>query len=67
MRFEYKQVEFNIGITRSTKKQLELNEMLNKHGREGWELVNFADVGGAGSYFVYVFKRPLSEFAVSGR
>ena len=61
MKFEYKQVEFNLGLMRKQAKQDELNEMLNQHGREGWEVVNFVAVGESATYFVYLFKRQRSS------
>jgi hypothetical protein len=42
-----------------TKKSLKekSNLVLNKYGKEGWELVNFQCVGGFGSLMVFVFKK----------
>jgi len=63
MKFEYKQVEFNIGLMRKQSKYDELNEMLTQLGKEGWELTHFQTDAQSSTYFFYVFKRPLrSDF-----
>ena len=63
MKFEYKQIEFNLGIMRGQKKQDELHELLNELGWEGWELVGFVSIGDGSRVFEYVFKRQkLNEF-----
>jgi len=33
------------------------DRVLEQHGKDGWELVNFQCVGGFGSMMVFVFKR----------
>ena len=63
MRYEYKQVEFNVGMMRKQSKYDELNKMLTDLGKEGWELVQFETDAQAATHFFYVFKRPLrNEF-----
>jgi len=62
MKFEYKQIVLNLGLTLGQKKQDEINETLNELGRDGWEMINFEGIGDTHA-FAYVFKRPLrSEF-----
>ncbi|MCL2217809.1 MAG: DUF4177 domain-containing protein [Defluviitaleaceae bacterium] len=58
MRFEYKQIVFNLGLTLSQKKHDGAMELLNEAGRDGWEMVSAASMGDS-HYMVYVFKRPL--------
>ena len=61
MKYEYKQIEFNLGIMRGQKKQDELSQLLNDLGREGWELVGFTSTGDGSRNFEYVFKKPLNS------
>ena len=61
MRYEYKQVEFNIGLMRKQAKYEELNKMLSEHGRDGWELIEFETDSQSTTYFFYIFKRPLRD------
>jgi hypothetical protein len=55
--WEYTTATFNClwDSKRSLKKKSD--KILERHGNEGWELVNFQCVGGFGSMMVFVFKR----------
>ncbi len=57
--WEYKTETFN--STWDTKKSIKYksDEILNKFGRDGWELVNFQCVGAYGSMMIFVFKRAV--------
>ncbi|MCL2198255.1 MAG: DUF4177 domain-containing protein [Defluviitaleaceae bacterium] len=56
MKYEYKQVLIDPW------KQEAAEEQLNELGRDGWEMVDVANIGGT-HYLVYAFKRQLrSEF-----
>ncbi len=54
---EYTTVTFNslLDTERSLKKKS--NKVLEQHGKEGWELVNFQCAGAFGSMMIFVFKR----------
>ncbi len=60
MQWEYKQIEVSLKHLKPCKDNTYIIELLNKYGREGWELANVDNVYLDG-YFVYVFKRPISE------
>lgn len=55
--WEYKTETFNslFDTTKSLKKKS--NKVLEQHGKEGWELVNFQCAGALGSMMIFVFKR----------
>ena len=57
--WEYRTETF--GSSLDTKKSLKRksDEVLQKAGKEGWELVNFQCVGAAGSITMFVFKRKV--------
>jgi len=61
VKYEYKQVEFNIGLMRKQSKMDELNDMLTDLGKQGWELVQFEADAQQATYFFYVFKRPIRD------
>ncbi len=57
--WEYKTETFK--STWDTKKSIKCksDEILNKYGRDGWELVNFQCIGAYGSMMIFVFKRTV--------
>jgi hypothetical protein len=59
--WEYVTVTF--GSAWDTKKSIKLksDEVLNKYGSEGWELVNFQCAGAYGSMMIFVFKRKIEK------
>ena len=57
MRFEYKQVEFSMGLFSRGKKAGQVEQELNELGSDGWELVNCVSCSQTG-VMIYVFKRP---------
>jgi len=62
MKFEYKQIILDLGMTLGKKKQEAANETINELGRDGWELIAAINISQTTS-IVYVFKRPLlNEF-----
>lgn len=42
-----------------------VEDILNKYGKEGWELVSLVDR--LGGYKLFIFKRPVVEEPISGR
>lgn len=57
MIWEYTTVTFNSLFDTVKSLKLKSDKVLEKHGLEGWELVNFQCAGGFGSMMVFVFKR----------
>lgn len=55
--WEYKTETFDsLFDTKKTLKE-KSNKVLERAGKEGWELVNFQCAGGLGSMMIFVFKR----------
>jgi len=56
MRYEYKLISLNLGLTLGEKKQEKANEILNELGSEGWDMVDFKFAMDS-AYCTFVFKR----------
>jgi hypothetical protein len=59
--WEYTTVTFNSLFDSEKRLKEKSDRVLEQHGKEGWELVNFQCVGGLGSVMVFVFKREKSK------
>jgi len=59
--WEYTTVTFNSLFDTEKSLKRKSDKVLEQHGKEGWELVNFQCVGGFGSMMVFVFKREKKQ------
>ncbi len=63
MKWEYKTIKIGtIGMWGARFNEEELDEIINKFGRAGWELISTSTINegvGTTRYFVIIFKRPL--------
>lgn len=55
--WEYTTETFNSLFDTEKSLKKKSNKVLEQHGKEGWELVNFQCVGSLGVMMVFVFKR----------
>ncbi|MCB2289653.1 DUF4177 domain-containing protein [Clostridium sp. CS001] len=55
--WEYTTQTFNSVLDTEKSLKKKSNQVLEQHGKEGWELVNFQCAGGFGSMMIFVFKR----------
>ncbi len=59
--WEYKTETFISILDNERKIKEKSNMILEKYGKDGWELVNFQCVGALGSMMIFVFKRLKAE------
>lgn len=59
--WEYTTVSFNSLFDTEKSLKRKSDKILEQHGKEGWELVNFQCVGCLGSMMVFVFKRERKQ------
>jgi hypothetical protein len=59
--WEYKTATFNSLLDTEKSLKIKSNKMLDQHGEEGWELVNFQCAGAFGSMMIFVFKREKKQ------
>lgn len=57
--WQYKTEVFGSAFKTSEGLKKASQELLDKAGNEGWELVNFQCIGGSGSVTMFVFKKRL--------
>lgn len=55
--WEFTTATFNSLLDTEKSLKKKSNEVLEKHGKEGWELVSFQCAGALGSLMIFVFKR----------
>lgn len=59
--WEYKTETFISIVDNERKIKEKSNLILEKYGKDNWELVNFQCVGALGSMMIFVFKRLKAE------
>ena len=55
--WEYTTQTFNSVFDTEKSLKKKSNQVLQRFGKEGWELVNFQCAGGFGTMMIFVFKR----------
>lgn len=64
--WEYKTETFNSLLDTKTSLKEKSNAILERYGKEGWELVNFQCIGAMGSITMFVFKRIKNDGVSNG-